>query len=172
MTWPAIPPDGVPAPLVTPRFRLEPLHPRHNERDHAAWMSSIDHIHATPGFQPGVWGPDSWPFEMSADRNLADLEMHWDEFGRGVAYAYSVLDPSTDDVIGCVYVDPDDGPLAAGETRADAMVRSWVRAISKTVMQTCSRKKRRSRSSAVSRARVMVLSPASRSVKNRLSRTI
>ncbi len=128
MTWPAIPPDGVPAPLVTPRFRLEPLHPRHNERDHAAWMSSIDHIHATPGFQPGVWGPDSWPFEMSADRNLADLEMHWDEFGRGVAYAYSVLDPSTDDVIGCVYVDPDDGPLAAGETRADAMVRSWVRA--------------------------------------------
>jgi hypothetical protein len=36
--------------LIGPGFRLEPLGPQHNESDHEAWMSSIEHIHATPGF--------------------------------------------------------------------------------------------------------------------------
>ncbi|MFN8019986.1 MAG: hypothetical protein U0Q03_00535 [Acidimicrobiales bacterium] len=128
MSWPTIDPADVPAAPHTATLRLEPLHPRHNRRDHAAWMSSIDHIHATPGFQPGVWGGDSWPYEMALEANRADLEMHWDEFRRGVAYAYTVLDPHTDDVIGCVYIDPDEAPLGPDGVRADAMVRSWVRA--------------------------------------------
>ena len=121
MTWPAIDPSAVPPALVTERFVLAPLHPRHNDRDHAAWMSSIDHIRATPGFGDGAWGSDSWPYEMPLERNLADLEMHWGEFTRGEAYAYTVLDPVTGDVIGCVYVDPD------VDDQADTMVRSWVR---------------------------------------------
>lgn len=106
---------------------LEPLAPRHNDRDHAAWMSSIDHIRATPGFGDGSWGADTWPFEMSAAANLGDLEMHWGEFERGEAFAYTVLDPADGDVIGCVYIDPDDGPLDDEAERGDAMVRSWVR---------------------------------------------
>jgi hypothetical protein len=40
----------VPAGLETDLFILEPLSVRHNEADHAAWTSSIDHIRATPGF--------------------------------------------------------------------------------------------------------------------------
>ena len=40
------PPDG----LIAEAFVLEPLGPQHNEADHAAWMSSIEHIHAIPGF--------------------------------------------------------------------------------------------------------------------------
>ena len=46
-------PDGfaVPRELVTEEFRLEPLGPQHNEGDYEAWMSSIDHIRATPGFE-------------------------------------------------------------------------------------------------------------------------
>jgi hypothetical protein len=36
------PPDG----LIAEAFVLEPLGPEHNE----AWMSSIEHIHASPGF--------------------------------------------------------------------------------------------------------------------------
>lgn len=109
-----------PPPPDTELFRLDRLAPEHNERDHAAWMSSIDHIHATKGFAPGDWGGDEWPFEMDAEQNLADLVMHADEFDRGIAFAYTVLGPD-DDVIGCVYIDPD--PTGA----ADVMMRCWVR---------------------------------------------
>lgn len=83
-------------------------------------MSSIDHIRATPGF--GVDHPDPWPVPMTADENLADLDAHARDFRERTGFTYTVLDPSTDDVIGCVYVYPD----AGGE--ADASVRSWVRA--------------------------------------------
>jgi hypothetical protein len=112
------------APANPPRTRdfvLEPLGPQHNLADFAAWSSSIDHIKATPGFRPGEWGDDSWPYPMELDDNLDDLEMHADEFGRGIAFAYSVIEPVGGDVIGCVYVDPDETGAA------DITVRSWVR---------------------------------------------
>lgn len=109
-----------PAGLRTDVFHLEPLGPQHNHPDHRAWMSSIEHIRATPGFTGELWGGDEWPFPMSIDDNLADLIDHADEFARGVAFAYTVLDPIDGDVIGCVYVDPDD--------TAEARCRCWVRA--------------------------------------------
>lgn len=59
---------------------------------------------------------------MSLEANLADLEMHRREFDTGEAFAWTVLDPQTDAVIGCVYIDPD--PTGA----ADAVVRCWVTA--------------------------------------------
>jgi hypothetical protein len=59
---------------------------------------------------------------MSADENLRDLEQHAAEFAAAEAFAFTVLDPASDDVIGCVYIDPD--PTGA----AEAMCRSWVRA--------------------------------------------
>jgi uncharacterized RmlC-like cupin family protein len=108
--------------LVTAHFVLEPLAPRHNARDHAAWSTSIEHIRTTPGFAPQEWGGDEWPQPMTAEENLRDLEQHAAEFAAAEAFAFSVLDPTTADVIGCVYIDPD--PTAA----ADAMCRSWVRA--------------------------------------------
>ena len=46
-----------PTSLVTDRFRLEPLGPQHNDADHAAWTSSIEHIRATPGYPDGGWPP-------------------------------------------------------------------------------------------------------------------
>jgi hypothetical protein len=128
-------PDGapfVPADFAVPvahrvgRFHLEPLGPRHNAADHAAWSTSIGHIHATPGFELDEWDGDEWPFEMTLEENLADLCRHAEEFARREAFAYTVLavgprGEPTDEVMGCVYVDPDaDGP-------ADAKVRSWVR---------------------------------------------
>jgi hypothetical protein len=113
---------GPPRELRAAHFRLEPLGPQHNERDHPAWMSSIDHIHSTPGFTAADWAGDAWPFAMSRDDNLADLVKHAEEFESGEAFAYTVLDPETDDVIGCAYVDPDDTGAA------DAMCRCWVRA--------------------------------------------
>jgi hypothetical protein len=99
---------------------LVPLGPEHNERDHAAWTSSIDHIRATPGF--GAGHPDPWPVPMTADENLADLESHARDFRERTGFTYTVLDPATDDVLGCVYVYPDE------RGQADAIVRSWVRA--------------------------------------------
>ena len=111
-----------PVALRTTWFRLEMLAPSHNDRDYEAWMSSIEHIHATPGFAPPDWGGDDWPTPMTLDENLADLTQHRREFLAGEAFAHSVLDSDGDEVIGCVYIDPDDSGAAA------AMVRSWVRA--------------------------------------------
>jgi hypothetical protein len=102
----------VPRALVTERFRLEPLGPRHNEADHAAWTSSIDHIHSTPGFEGRRWPPSEG---MSLADNLADLQEHADEFVARTGFTYTVLEAGSGDVIGCVYIYP-------------SGVRSWVRA--------------------------------------------
>lgn len=122
--WPAI--DQFPPTPADPRFVLEPLGPQHNERDHVAWMTSIEHIHATPGFSRAEFGDDSWPVAMTLEQNLDDLQRHAAEFAAGEAYTYSVVDPSTDDVIGCVYIDPDKD-AASDDDAARAVVSSWVR---------------------------------------------
>lgn len=102
--------------LETSLFRLEPLGPEHNERDHAAWSSSIEHIRSTPGFEDG-----RWPTEMTLAENLADLERHARDFEALEGFTYTVLDDE-DDVVGCVYIYP------ARDGLHDADVRSWVRA--------------------------------------------
>jgi hypothetical protein len=67
-----------------PGFRLEPLGAEHNERDHVAWMSSIDHIRSTPGLD--AW-EGQWPTPMTPDDNLADLVRHRAEFEARAAFA-------------------------------------------------------------------------------------
>ena len=96
-------------------FRLEPLGPEHNERDHQAWMSSIDHIRSTPGFGP----PRGWPQPMDLDANRSDLVGHATDFENREGFTYSILDG--DDVIGCVYIYP------SKDADHDAAVSSWVR---------------------------------------------
>ena len=98
---PIVPDDfDVPVALAGEGFRLEPLGPQHNERDHEAWMGSIEHIRSLPGFS----GDGDWPVPMSLEDNLSDLEMHHRHFGERVGFTYSVLEG--DDVIGCVYIYP------------------------------------------------------------------
>lgn len=116
MANPFVPNDfTVPQNLDGPGFRLEPLGAEHNDRDHEAWMSSIEHIHATPGFPNG-----DWPQSMSLAANLSDLVAHATDFESRTGFTYSILDG--DEVIGCVYIypHPDDS--------IDAKVSSWVRA--------------------------------------------
>jgi hypothetical protein len=114
---PFVPPDlEPPEHLSTPEFALEPLGPQHNERDYAAWTSSIDHVRATPGFPDGAW-----PREMTLEENRGDLERHARDFVARTGFTYTVLDPDDRDVIGCVYI----YPMADG---AGAEVSSWVRA--------------------------------------------
>lgn len=116
---PFVPADfDVPRELSTPRFRLEPLGPQHNAADLAAWMSSIPHIQSSPGFANYGWPPDEG---FTPEANLGDLVRHAQEFEQRVAFAYTVLEPDADDVIGCIYVNPGPRPGAAD-------VRSWVTA--------------------------------------------
>lgn len=116
---PLVPDDfDVPRALHSARFRLEPLGPQHNVADLNAWTTSVDHIRATPGFEGRSWPPGDG---LPAEDNFADLVRHADEFDRRVAFAYTVLRPEDDDVIGCLYLDP--GPRARS-----VEVRSWVRA--------------------------------------------
>jgi hypothetical protein len=74
----------------------------------------MEHIYATPGFDP-----TRWPRPMSLDENLQDLVGHATDFSRRDGFTYSILEG--DDVIGCLYIYPS---TTAGH---DALVRSWVR---------------------------------------------
>ena len=107
----------VPLVLLGDQFRLEPLGPTHNDADYEAWSSSIDHIHATPG-----WESSAWPDRRTAADNLRDLQRHAGDFRNRKGFTYTVLEPQSDDVVGCVYIYPD----RTGAT--DAHVQSWVRA--------------------------------------------
>jgi hypothetical protein len=114
-----VPPGfDVPLGLETSEFVLEPLGPEHNELDYDAWTSSMEHITATPGYPDG-----SWPREMTVDQNRADLQRHADDFRTRKGFTYTVLDPSSRDVIGCVYI----YPPRDGDADVDACVLSWVR---------------------------------------------
>jgi RimJ/RimL family protein N-acetyltransferase len=114
-----VPPDfDPPEPPHGPGFVLTPLGVEHNEADLEAWSSSVDHIHATPGFEGHPWPDDP----MTVDRNLEDLRGHVDDFTARRGFTYSVLSDRDGEVIGCVYIypSPTDG--------IEAEVRSWVRA--------------------------------------------
>lgn len=107
-----------PTELVCDGFRLEPLGPQHNDADHAAWTSSIAHVRSTPGFHDGSWPPSEG---MSLEQNLDDLRRHAADFTARTGFTFTVLDPATGDVIGCVYLYPSTSP------DADVSVHSWVR---------------------------------------------
>ena len=107
----------VPIDFEGPGFRLEPLGPEHNERDHAAWMSSIEHIRTTPGFPDP---DDDWPAPMSLEDNLADMVKHQRHFETRQGITYTILDG--DEVVGCVYLYP------SREDHVDAEISYWVTA--------------------------------------------
>ena len=112
-----------PIAFLSDGFRLEPLGPQHNERDHEAWTSSIEWIQSTPGY--GSNG--DWPAPMSLTSNLEDLEMHARDFDQRAGFTYSVLDG--EEIIGCLYIYP------TTDQAHDASIRSWVRK-SRTEMDT------------------------------------
>jgi hypothetical protein len=109
-------PEGfdVPSGLRCESFRLVPLGIEHNESDYAAWSSSVEHIHATPGFEERPWPPRDG---MPLSQNRAELQEHADDFAARRGFTYTMLAPDRDEVIGCVYIYPGvDGA---------ASVRSW-----------------------------------------------
>lgn len=117
---PFVPSDfDPPRHLSHPQFQLVPLGVEHNVSDHAAWTSSIAHIHSTPGWESTAWPPSGG---MSLQENHADLERHARDFTERTGFTFTVLKPGTVEVIGCVYI----YPVTDGEH--DAQIESWVRA--------------------------------------------
>jgi hypothetical protein len=85
----------------------------------------MEHIRATPGFRESGTADDGgtpWPRPMSLEENLGDLQRHAADFAARRGFTYSVLDPDTDEVIGCVYIYP------SKDEDHDVRVESWVRA--------------------------------------------
>jgi len=116
---PFVPPGfDVPITYAWSEFHLEPLGAQHNQRDHDAWMSSIDHIRSTPGFSSEE--ERDWPVAMTLEANLEDLLRHARDFEERKGFTYSILDG--DEVIGCIYIYPD------RRSNHDASISSWVRA--------------------------------------------
>jgi len=56
------------------------------------------------------------------DENRGDLQRHADDFRNRTGFTYTVLDPTSRDVIGCVYIYP------LPDSDHDARALSWVRA--------------------------------------------
>lgn len=108
----------LPAPVETGTFRLALLGPEHNVSDYEAWTSSMDFIPRLPG-----WGASSWPEPMTIEDNLRDCVSHFQRSTSGTDFAYTVLLPDRDEVIGCVYFKPT-RPARPGAVD----VRSWVTA--------------------------------------------
>jgi hypothetical protein len=116
---PFVPADfAIPTPPVGPGFVLTPLSVEHNQGDLDAWSSSVDHIHATPGFSGHPW-PDG---PMTLERNAGDLRGHENDAAQRQGFTYSVVSDASGEVIGCVYIYP------SPKEDVDADVRSWVRA--------------------------------------------
>jgi RimJ/RimL family protein N-acetyltransferase len=120
----------VPAARVTPNFRLEPLNSSHVELDFDALMSSRPRLN--------LWSGDLWPRDdFTLAENLADLEGHDSEQRAREAFTYTVLDPSGQQCLGCVYINPlgefldQLGVPAADRPELvddDALVTCWARA--------------------------------------------
>jgi hypothetical protein len=103
--------------LATRDFELEPLGPEHSDEDYAAWTSSTEHIAATPGFETGTW-----PRPMTPEENRRDLERHAADFAAHTGFTFTVREPGSGRVFGCVYIYPHEDGVH------DARVTSWVTA--------------------------------------------
>jgi hypothetical protein len=91
----------VPDSLDTDHFHLEVLTPAVAEMDYEAVMSSRVRLRSV--FDEETNWPDD---TMSLSDNIKDLKRHHDEFLSRKAFAYTVLTPTKDKCIGCVYIDP------------------------------------------------------------------
>ncbi|MER3433543.1 MAG: GNAT family N-acetyltransferase [Leptolyngbya sp. ERB_1_1] len=124
----------VPTTLETQEFRLRMLTVHDVVKDYEAVMSSATHLKT-------VFPGGSWPDGLSLEQNLIDLGWHQKEFQTRRSFAYTVLNPSESQVIGCVYINPSrkrgfdaevflwarQSELANGmESRLHHAVRTWI----------------------------------------------
>lgn len=92
-------PAGSPVPqgLAHAAFRLEPLTPAHTRRDYAALMESRELLR--------LWSGSAWPQDdFTLAENEEDLAWHAREHRERIAFTYTVLDPTRENCLGCVYI--------------------------------------------------------------------
>ena len=112
----------VPAESRTERILLRPLTVGHVDLDYDAVMESRKELRA--------WSQTTWPSdEFTLAENRADLERHQREHGERVAFTYTVLTPTENRCLGCVYITPVPDAIAHDYPDADyaANVGFWVR---------------------------------------------
>ena len=110
-----VPPDfNVPVVLEHARFKLRPIRQADARLDFEAVMSSAKQLR--------IQFDGSWPNDdFSIEENRNQLGIHEEQFVNRLAFVYTVLRPDESQVLGCVYIYPD-------ETRdVDAIVTYWVR---------------------------------------------
>ena len=114
---PFVPADfQVPEGLETGRVILRILTVNDVVKDYDAVMTSVDHLR-------GVFGPQSkWPSpDLTLEQDLIDLGWHQKEFQRRSSFAYTVMNPSESECLGCIYIVP------TRKRGYDAAVYLWVR---------------------------------------------
>ena len=132
---PFVPVDFVvPETLETSEFRLRMLTVNDVVKDYDAVMSSVEHLST-------IWKGGKWPVGLTLEQNLIDLGWHQKEFQTRRSFAYTVVDLTEQQVVGCVYILPThrDGydaevflwarqsHLESGlETRLYESVRTWI----------------------------------------------
>ncbi len=132
-TDPAAP---VPTILRTDKFLLRPITPADAPADHAALMETREQLRR--------WEQATWPEDdFSVEANREDLVGLEERHAAHRAFTYTVVDPVTDECLGCVYLFPTDATFLTKATvtptgeggwdSVDVVVYFWVR---KSRMQT------------------------------------
>lgn len=112
---PFVPPDfPVPTRLETPEFTLRTLTVDDVVKDYDAVVTSVAHLKT-------IWPGGTWPEGLTLRQNLVDLGWHEKEFQMRQSFAYTVVSPTEDRVLGCVYVNP------SHKAGHDAVVHLWAR---------------------------------------------
>ena len=115
-TYPFVPSDfKVPEKLETQKFLLRTLTVNDVVKDYDAVMTSVARLKK-------VFGRNTdWPTDLTFERDLIDLGWHQREFLRRTSFAYTVMNPTESQCIGCVYINP------TRKQGYDAVVYLWVR---------------------------------------------
>ena len=101
----SITPDGfdVPIQYITKKFVLRPLTIDYVDEDYEVVMSSVNHLYK-------LMDNSEWPKGLTLEENLIDLGWHQREFSLGHSFAYTVLSPESNKIIGCCYIYPSANP--------------------------------------------------------------
>ena len=101
----SITPIGFDAPTeyITKKFVLRPLTIDYVDEDYEVVMSSVDHLYK-------LMDNSEWPKGLTLEENLIDLGWHQREFTLGHSFAYTVLSPESNKIIGCCYIYPSANP--------------------------------------------------------------
>ena len=105
----------VPEKLETKKFLLRMLTVNDVVKDYDAVMTSVARLKKMFGRN------GKWPTGLTFEQDLIDLGWHHKEFQQRRSFAYTVMNPTESQCIGCIYINP------TRKRGYDAAVYLWVR---------------------------------------------